>query len=165
MTTAYPDLSDAQQTALDALLKGETVTNAAKLAGVARQTVSEWKNDRNGAFKKALDYAAWDGFQTVSVRTNALVLSALAVLQRDLQGNDLAAQRRAANAILRWAANAPTPPPMNADQLADAEWGKALNEAFDAAFAEPIDPIGPAGEPLATRQIGPGARSRARPRA
>lgn len=41
-------LSPQQQTAVDLLATGRTVTEAAEAVGVARQTVSEWLNQHRG---------------------------------------------------------------------------------------------------------------------
>lgn len=49
-----PTLSASQVLALDALLAGETGGEAAKRAGVTRQTVSKWRHEE-GPFREALE--------------------------------------------------------------------------------------------------------------
>jgi len=40
----FDDLTESQMTVLRILLDGGTVSDAATIAGVSRQTASEWKN-------------------------------------------------------------------------------------------------------------------------
>lgn len=47
-------LSEQQFQAIELILKGETLTDVAKMLGVSRQTVSAWKN-KDVAFKRELD--------------------------------------------------------------------------------------------------------------
>lgn len=99
---ATPDrpLTAAQTVALDALLDGATVSEAAKRAGVTRQTCSEWKN-HNPAFVAALTLAMRDRLSHAHSGIIGLVPQAVRVLEDDLEaGGERASQ--AARDILRF---------------------------------------------------------------
>lgn len=116
-----PDtLTAAQSTALEALLAGASVTEAAKAAGVTRQTVSEWRN-QHGAFMAALNAAAHDQLGHLATRVQALAPVAIDVLEADLTGDDPALRRVAAKALLQYERQLPEPPPSDPDLVRDAE--------------------------------------------
>jgi hypothetical protein len=91
-------LTEAQRTALEALLDGATVTEAALVAGVTRQTVSEWKN-HEPAFVEVLRQETRDRLATAHSGILGLVPQAVATLRDDL---DAGGERvsSAAHAIL-----------------------------------------------------------------
>ena len=76
-------LTEPQITALAMLVDGETVTAAAKHAGVSRQTVSEWKN-RNPAFIAAFNGRTRDQTSQVHGRLVRLGPRAVEVLAGEL---------------------------------------------------------------------------------
>lgn len=93
------DLTESQQHALSALLDGATVTEAAKAAGVRRQSVSNWRN-RNPVFIAALNAAARDQLRHVHDSFRALAPAALAILAGELEAGGATASR-AARDVLR----------------------------------------------------------------
>ena len=70
-------LTAAQTIALEALLRGATVTDAAKAAGVSRQTVSTWRN-QDPLFIAAMNAAARDQLRETHTGLRALAPAALA---------------------------------------------------------------------------------------
>lgn len=83
----FEAMSDAQLRALATLINGNSVTAAAQVAGVSRQTVSEWKN-HNPTFIAVLNAGRLDVWSQVEDRLRKLTGSALDVLERELaQGN------------------------------------------------------------------------------
>jgi len=85
MTADDPDaLTEQQVRALDALLEGRSVTEAARIAGVTRQTASGWKHNHAG-FRAAYNGALHDAIGNAGVRLVNLLPAALDVLAADLQ--------------------------------------------------------------------------------
>ncbi|MDP9369274.1 MAG: hypothetical protein M3Q03_13535 [Chloroflexota bacterium] len=76
--TDSPKLTPRQSKAVMALLSGFTVAQAAKEAGVTRQTVSEWR--RLPHFKAALEAAERDGLSDLSNLLGQLSRNAAVVL-------------------------------------------------------------------------------------
>ena len=94
------DLTEAQTIALEALLRGATVTDAAKAAGVSRQTVSTWRN-QDPLFIAALNAAARDQLRETHTGLRALAPAALAILAQELEAGGETASR-AARDVLRF---------------------------------------------------------------
>ena len=68
-------LSQTQEIAIAALIRGATVTEAATEAGVSRQTVSEWKH-HDPEFIAALNRSRYEVWHQVEDRLRTLVASA-----------------------------------------------------------------------------------------
>jgi hypothetical protein len=78
-------LSPQQETAVDLLASGKTITDTAQAVEVTRQTVSEWLNHHPG-FQAALNsrrQELWAGMTDV---LRGLLPKALEVLKRELEG-------------------------------------------------------------------------------
>jgi hypothetical protein len=94
------ELTPDQAKALDLLLAGQTITAAAAAVGVARETVSRWRND-DPAFKAAYNAAlqsAYDAGQTRLIDARGKALDRLAAL---VDSKDEATALKAAAALLR----------------------------------------------------------------
>jgi len=87
------NLTTRQDRALYALLTGRTVTEAAKLAGVARQTVSGWVN-HHPAFQDALEAHRASYGQSVRDQLEEAALDAVATLVEVMQDPEAAAKDR-----------------------------------------------------------------------
>lgn len=99
-TTDTPDISGSQTLALAALLAGSTVTEAAEKAGVARKTVSEWRNHHE-AFRHALEDGRAEIADHVRGRAMTLYSAALDVLSEIMRnGKEDRARIQAAARIL-----------------------------------------------------------------
>jgi len=88
----FEALSDAQITALKILLDGGSVTDAAKAAGVSRQTASEWKN-RNASFIAMLNAGRLDVWSHVEDRLRKLTGSALDLLETEIRNGNVSIAR------------------------------------------------------------------------
>jgi transposase-like protein len=82
------DLSPQQETAVDLLAAGATVTEAAEKLGVARQTVSEWRN-HNRSFQAALNERRGELWSSTTDRLRALVPPALDLLEREVRNGNV----------------------------------------------------------------------------
>ena len=94
------ELEADQAAALDLLLAGQTVTAAAAAAGVARETVSRWRNSDaafQGAYNAALQ-SVYDAGQARLLEARGKALDRLAAL---VDSNDPAIALKAAAALLR----------------------------------------------------------------
>ncbi len=94
------ELTPDQAAALDLLLAGKTITEAAAAVGVARETVSRWRNS-DPTFKSAYNAAmqsAYDAGQARLLDARAKALDRLAGL---IDSNDQAIALKAAAALLR----------------------------------------------------------------
>ena len=91
-------LTDRQTAALAALADGESVTAAAKRAGVSRQTVSEWKN-RNPAFIAAFNGCTRDQMSQVHGRLVQLGPRAVEVLAGELDAGGDGATKAARDVL------------------------------------------------------------------
>ena len=90
-TVAAPDgLSTQQIAALDALLGGSSVTDAAVAAGVARCTVHDWLR-KNFAFQPALNRGRKDLRQAVLHRLERIANNATECIDKAIQGGDVKA--------------------------------------------------------------------------
>ena len=91
-------LSPAQQNALLALLAGQTVTAAAKAAGVDRTTVHRWlRHSKHRAFRAALEEGRRELRRAMSARLLALLPKAADCLDAALAEGD----SKAALALLK----------------------------------------------------------------
>jgi hypothetical protein len=90
-------LTPQQESAVDLLAIGRTVTETAEAINVARQTVSEWLN-HNAAFEAGLNSRRQQLWQINADRLRALIPKALDVLDQELDGVN---RLRAAAQILR----------------------------------------------------------------
>lgn len=87
--TTKPDtsgLTRAQETALGALIRGTSITDAAQESGVARQTVSHWKNN-DPEFIAALNRGRRDAWEQEQDRLRAVRAKALDVIAAELDNN------------------------------------------------------------------------------
>ena len=94
------ELTPDQAAALDLLLAGQTVTTAAAAVGVARETVSRWRNS-DPAFMAAYNAAvkaAYDAGQARLLDARARAVDTLAGL---LDSDDPATALKAAASLLR----------------------------------------------------------------
>ena len=78
-------LSPQQETAVDLLASGKTLTDTAKALEVTRQTVSEWFNHHPG-FQAALNSRRQELWAGMTDRLRGLLPKALDVLERELEG-------------------------------------------------------------------------------
>lgn len=78
-------LSVAQETAIIALVRGATVTEAAAEAGVSRQTVSAWSN-HDSEFIAALNRARAERWDQIQDQLRSLTTKALLRIDDDLDG-------------------------------------------------------------------------------
>jgi hypothetical protein len=83
-------LSPQQETAIDLLAVGKTVTQVSAEVGVARQTVSEWLNHQPG-FQAAFNQRRQELWDAVSDRLRSLLPKALDVLDQAIDRGDLKA--------------------------------------------------------------------------
>lgn len=129
-TPRTPKLSDKQCIALEAELAGQSTSEAATLAGVTRQTVSEWRN-HHPEYRAARHAAVWDhlGDITMKVRRDllALVFEGLTV---DMASEDPKVRQRARVDLLRYERQLPEPPPADPDLERDAEAHRAFVTAL-----------------------------------
>lgn len=94
------ELAADQAAALDLLLSGQTITAAAAAVGVARETVSRWRNDDptfQAAYNAALQ-SAYEANQKKLIDARAKALDRLAAL---VDADDQAIALKAAAALLR----------------------------------------------------------------
>ncbi len=98
MTTNVKRLTSKQLLALESLLAGNTITNAATGAGVTRQALHNWLND--ASFKAELDAAQRQSVQA-AVRKLAALLdrSVVEVARLIVGGEDEGVRLRAALAV------------------------------------------------------------------
>ena len=88
-----PQLSAQQLTALEALVKGDTVTGAAKLAGVHRSTVHNWCTGLAG-FTAALRHSRIQTAQTIEDGLQSMATLALDTILDQAQGRPIHPRRR-----------------------------------------------------------------------
>lgn len=126
MASRAPKLNDKQRIALEAELNGKSVAEAAKEAGVSRQTVSEWRN-HDFEYRAARNAAAWDqlGDLATTVRKELLTL-ALDDLRRDLGSDDPATRQRARTDVMRYERQLPEPPSADPDAERKASMHRTL---------------------------------------
>lgn len=94
-------LSIEQENAIDLLLQGKSDREVAEAVGVARQTVTEWRNN-NAIFVAELNRRRQEIWGSQTERLRQLVAQAVSVLEQDLQQKqDLRLRQAAAVHILR----------------------------------------------------------------
>jgi hypothetical protein len=124
--TRAPQLTDPQRIALQAELDGKTTAEAAQLAGVTRQTVSEWRN-HNPEYRAARNAATWDHMGDVAIYVRGpLLKAAFEDLANDLRSDDPKVRRQARQDVLRYERQLPDPPPADPDLEADAEMHRSF---------------------------------------
>ena len=86
---APPDwsISQQQQTAIDLIVSGKNLQEAAAAIGVQRPTVSQWLNHHCG-FQAALNSRRQEAFDGMVERLRGLLPQALDVLEQQLQGEN-----------------------------------------------------------------------------
>ena len=98
-TPSY-ELEADQAAALDLLLAGQTVTAAAAAVGVARETVSRWRNN-DPAFQAAYNAALQSAHDAMSKKLIDARARAIDTLAGLLDSDDQATALKAAAALLR----------------------------------------------------------------
>jgi hypothetical protein len=135
-------LSEAQMAALAALLDGATVTEAANVAGVSRQTCSAWKN-RCPTFGAVLNAGRLDVWSHVQDRMRKLVGQSLDVLEVEVKGGNV----RAARDVLRAAEKlnldkiGPTCPQLVQNELDEREDALVMSQVARVLFATNTDSL------------------------
>jgi transposase-like protein len=96
------NLTDAQYKVLNHLIDGISISEAARAAGVHRNTVTNWRR-QIPAFAQLLDEALHERAVLFSEQTEALAFQALDVLRTILHNDDASpsVRRRAALAVLK----------------------------------------------------------------
>ena len=101
---AKPDktgqLTVQQENAIDLLILGQSDREAAEAVGVARQTVTGWRNE-NPDFVAELNRRRQEVWGSQVEQLRQLVAKAVQVLAEDLEDDDKALRQRAAIHILR----------------------------------------------------------------
>ena len=98
-----------QAAALDLLLAGQTVTAAAAAVGVARETVSRWRNN-DPAFQAAYNAALQSAHDAMSKKLLDARARAIDTLADLLEADDRALALKAAAALLRVEVDRPKGP-------------------------------------------------------
>jgi len=93
-------LSAKQTRAVESIIRGATDAETARTAGVARQTVNEWRN-WNPTFQAELNRRRKEQWHAATERLRSLAGRAVEVLDDDLRGDDPKARREAALHVLR----------------------------------------------------------------
>jgi hypothetical protein len=88
----FETLSDEQLTVLRALLDGASVTDAARVAGVSRQTASEWRN-RNPSFIAVLNAGRLDVWNHVEDRLRRVTGMAVDLLEQEVAAGNVSVAR------------------------------------------------------------------------
>ena len=131
-------LTSTQEKAIQAMLSGETVTAAAKTAGVNRTTVHRWLNDPD--FLAALNSYRSELRDTQHHRLARLASNAIDVVEQALEDADL----RAALALLRGigllSGQVPPTGPTNADQIRHDQAEEKMNFELDQRVTELLTP-------------------------
>ncbi len=95
----YVALTGKQRAAIDALLTGCTVTEAAGRAGVSRKTLQRWMQEEG--FRAALDGATAEALQELSRLLLTLTRDAAQAMRDALAGEQpIAVRLRAADALI-----------------------------------------------------------------
>ncbi len=129
-STRVPQLTDKQGIALAAELEGKTTAEAAALAGVTRQTVSEWRN-HDPDYRAARNAAAWDHMGDISMRVRRELLAvAFDDLATDLRSDDPKVRRAARQDVLRYERQLPEPSPADPDLVKDAQAYRDFTSMF-----------------------------------
>lgn len=124
--TRAPQLTEPQRIARTAELEGKTTAEAAVIAGLTRQTVSEWRN-HNPEYWAARNAAAWDHLGNISMRVRReLLTTAFDDLEKHLRSDDPKVRRQARQDGLRYERHLPDPPPADLDLEVDAEMHRSF---------------------------------------
>ena len=105
-----------QESAVDLLSVGRSITEVAKEVGVSRQTISQWRNGHAG-FQAAFNQRRRELWEAVSERLRTLVPAALDVVTAALAKGDL----RTALGVLKAAGPSGLAPPEGPIHPQDAE--------------------------------------------
>lgn len=90
------EISAPQRRAIEAMLPGKSLTDAAKAAGVNRSTLWRWLN-KDAEFQSALNSYKREAFDQLSMRTTALASLAISAVESALRAGD----EKAGIAVLR----------------------------------------------------------------
>jgi hypothetical protein len=119
--TRAPQLTDPQRIALAAEMEGKTTAEAATLACVTRQTVSEWRN-HHPEYRAARNASAWDHMGDISMKVRSELLPLVfADLEQDMQSGDPKVRQRARADVLRYERQLPAPAPADPDLEENAQ--------------------------------------------
>lgn len=127
------ELTPAQDLALAALLTGQTQEAAAAVAGVTRQTVSEWAR-RDSLFVATLNQrrqALWDGYAD---RLRGLVGKAIDTVEAGLDSPDERAKLAAAAHVFKLLASL-TPQGPTDPRDVENEWGREAESRLLASMS------------------------------
>lgn len=94
-------LHDRQLRALEALVAGANVTQAATVAGVTRETVSRWVNAEDGEFRRALAVMRVERWKQAEDSIRAMLPDALHAIRGALRSKNVTTRLRAASLLLR----------------------------------------------------------------
>lgn len=103
------ELTPQKAAAADLLASGRTVTDTAEAVGVTRQTISEWLN-RSNTFQAGVGRRRGEVWDCAVDRLQGLLPKALDLIERELQGNSLAAALAVLKAAGLHGVGAPTGP-------------------------------------------------------
>jgi translation initiation factor RLI1 len=130
MATKTDNLTPQQETAVDLLAFGATITDAAATVKVSRQTVSEWRNHHAG-FQAVLNARRRELFAENQERLRSLVPKALETLEGSL-GDERQAMATAVH-ILKAAGLYGLPEPsgsIHVDEIESAERTRQMLSAW-----------------------------------
>ncbi len=130
MATKTDNLTPQQETAVDLLAFGATITDAAATVKVSRQTVSEWRNHHAG-FQAVLNARRRELFAENQERLRSLVPKALETLEGSL-GDERQAMATAVH-ILKAAGLYGLPEPsgsIHVDEIESAEQTRQMLSAW-----------------------------------
>lgn len=106
LDTESESITSQQMIALEALIDGASITAAAEIAGVSRQTVSKWRN-RHPAFIATMNAAARDELRKTQEQLRALAPEAINVLAETMRGGGSASVRAARDLLTAFTAITP----------------------------------------------------------
>jgi hypothetical protein len=116
------ELSPQQQRAIDLIVGGKSLTEAARVLDLSRQTLSEWANQHHG-FRAVLNQRRQEVWSGAGDQLRSMLPAALAAVGEELQGPN---KLRAAQVVLRACGMAEMGPPA----------GSTNAEAIEADDAE-----------------------------
>ena len=131
-------LTDPQELALAELLAGATDEQAAKAAGVTRQTVNTWRN-HDAVFAAELNRRRSELWAGHKDRIRAMIGQALDVVTEDLQSDDAAARSKTAWEVLKMAGKdmSLSPGGPQVPEKVELAWqGERTVNQFDRMLAE-----------------------------
>ncbi len=145
MTTTlenFTALSDPQTMVLRALLDGASVTEAARAAGVSRQTASEWKH-RNPSFIAVLNAGRLDVWSHVEDRLRRVTGMAIDLLEQEVAAGNVSVARD----ILRSAGKlnlstvGPTSAQLVRNEIDDVEQGLVFTQLMRAMADDDLNDL------------------------